>query len=162
MGNIEKRRSNIRHEFACHSGQNRIKRLVQHSEDGDVGLSLTCIWLGLAARQFDKSNVEIGFACHDGTYTMDSAVNVLEEEGREGSKANAIETYMIARIGEYAYDNAYRFLGAGLPEELTKLCPDLATRLWSELDIVPIVLQKEDSFNDLDETADSMARKCVM
>lgn len=42
------------------------------------------------------------------------------------------------------------------------MCPGLATLLWSELDIVPIVIRKEDSFNDLDEVADSMARKCVM
>lgn len=145
--------------------------MQRREDDGDdVNLSFTRIWLGLAAKQCDDGSVKIGFACHDGTYTMDSAVHVLQNDSKElspangstGSRANAIESYMILRISHYARDNAYRFLGAGIPEELSKMCPSLATLLWSELDIAPIVLQKEDSFNDLDETADSMARKCVM
>lgn len=172
MGDIDRHTSKSSgHEFACHSGKNQAKRLLQRRDnDGDVGLSLTRIWLGLAAKQHGNGSVEIGFACHDGTYTMDSAVHILQKDSEQliqasvstTCSANAIESYMISSVRQYARDNAYRFLGAGIPEESSKLCPSLATLLWSELDIVPIELQKEDSFNDLDETADSMARKCVM
>jgi hypothetical protein len=175
MGDVDKQTTKSSgHDFACHQGQKQAKRHMQRrGDDGDdksAGLSLTCLWLGLAAKQHDDGSVSTGFACHDGTYTMDSAVHVLQKDSKElsqasgptGSVANAIESYMVSRIGHYARDNAYRFLGAGIPEELSDMCPGLATLLWSELDIVPIVIQKEDSFNDLDEVADSMARKCVM
>jgi hypothetical protein len=57
--------------------------------------------------------------------------------------------------------------------ELAERCPELCPRLWAELDIIPIVLQKKEgnvnwgmsnvyfSYKSLDEQAESIARKCV-
>jgi len=119
---------------------------------------LTNLWLGLAAVKLDDGRVKIGFACHDGMYTMDFAVDILND----GLDSHPIENHLTDRIGSYARQNAYRYLGAGIAEQLLELCPHLLSRLWAELDIVPIIVKAESSFDDVDEIADSMARKCVM
>jgi hypothetical protein len=65
--------------------------MQRRGDDGDdesAGLSLTCLWFGLAAKQHDDGSVSTGFACHDGTYTMDSAVHVLQKDSKELSQAS--------------------------------------------------------------------------
>jgi hypothetical protein len=119
---------------------------------------LTNLWLGLAAATLDDGRVKIGFACHDGTYTMDFAVDILSP----GLDSHSIEDHLIDRIGSYARQNAYRYLGAGIAEQLLEICPYILSRLWAELDIVPIIVKAEGTSDDVDEVADSMARKCVM
>ncbi|GAB1217447.1 hypothetical protein ATERTT37_006686 [Aspergillus terreus] len=60
-----------------------------------------------------------------------------------------------------------------MPSDLAERCPDLCSRLWSELDIIPIVLRKSEekvswgmfeehlSQRPLDEHTESIARKCI-
>lgn len=68
-----------------------------------------------------------------------------------------------------------KFVGAGLPTELLENAPKLCSRLWLDLDIVPISIvpeieeyerrwKKRSFWNSkcVDEQADSMARKCIM
>ena len=119
---------------------------------------MTNLWLGLAAARLDDGSVKLGFACHDGTYTMDFAVDILSP----GLDSHSIEDHLIDRIGSYARQNAYRYLGAGIAEQLLEICPYILSRLWAELDIVPIIVKAEGASDDVDEVADSMARKCVM
>ncbi|EHL00958.1 putative Trehalose phosphorylase [Glarea lozoyensis 74030] len=64
-----------------------------------------------------------------------------------------------------------KYIGAGVPCDLLKKSPTLGSRLWLELDIVPISIEpeakkgkKETCFWNVkfvDEQADSMARKCI-
>lgn len=51
------------------------------------------------------------------------------------------------------------------------MSPSLCSRLWLELDIIPIVMRPDDDLNKrnnfwdvkrVDEQADSMARKCIL
>jgi len=144
------------HEFACFG----TKRPTDQKEkrDSHARAPLTNLWLGLAAATLDDGRVKIGFACHDGTYTMDFAVDILSP----GLNSHSIEDHLIDRIGSYARQNAYRYLGAGIAEQLLEICPYILSRLWAELDIVPIIVKAEGASDDVDEVADSMARKCVM
>jgi hypothetical protein len=89
---------------------------------------------------------------------MDFAIDVLSKD----FSTHSIDDHLIDRIGSYAKHNAYRYLGAGIAEQLLKLRPHLLSRLWAELDIVPIIVKAEGASDDVDEGADSMARKCVM
>ena len=81
-----------------------------------------------------------------------------------------IAEHIITEVQYYEQDNFVKFIGAGLPTTLKYMSPTLCSRLWLELDIVPVVLrpdeeQKEKSFWDVkrvDEQADSMARKCIL
>lgn len=146
------------HEFACPASAAAAKRQT-HQDDGipSPGAPLTSLWLGLAAERLDNGCVKVGYACHDGTYTMDSAIDVLEEDTQE-----SMVYYLIDRIDTYARAHAYKFMGAGIAEKLLELCPNLKSRLWADLDVIPVACGRECNSGEVDEVADSMARKCVM
>ena len=63
-----------------------------------------------------------------------------------------------------------KFLGVGISETLfNEISPQLPSRLWAELDVVPMVFRMGLSYPNekqeeqrVDEQADSMARKCLM
>lgn len=69
-------------------------------------------------------------------------------------------------------------MGLAMPERVAKLCPDLCSRLWLELDVIPLVLPEERRLKgrqsqqdlptgvdvetrEIGEQAESMGRKCV-
>lgn len=81
-------------------------------------------------------------------------------------------------LQRYREKHAEKIVSAALHQSLVYRCPSLCSRLWSELDIVPLVLDHKDrerQHNDpgelttfagwhkkeLDERADSMVRKCI-
>jgi hypothetical protein len=81
---------------------------------------------------------------------------------------------VLQELKAYEHQNLSKFIGAGLPYALMKKSPRLCSRLWLELDIVPIVMKPDmegdEGANErtfweqkcVDEQADSMARKCIM
>lgn len=86
-----------------------------------------------------------------------------------------IAEYVIQELTSYEHNNLAKFVGAGLPYELLARAPKLCSRLWLELDIVPISVMPELEGHEaeskdrtfwsakcVDEQADSMARKCIM
>lgn len=85
------------------------------------------------------------------------------EEQRE-----TIEDHIITSLTEYRQEHVCKLLGAGVTVELDSAGPRLCSRLWSELDIVPIVFRGTSLLDQatpaelVDELADAAARKCVM
>jgi hypothetical protein len=86
-----------------------------------------------------------------------------------------IADYVIDELKKYEQKTMSKFIGAGIPYELMKISSQLCSRLWAELDIVPISMEAvseghEEGIKDkafwavkcVDEQADSMARKCIM
>ena len=138
--------------------------------------SLTCVdhqktlYLGISAVFSDDHTAVVALAIHDTVYLVDFSVKhiVLDDAMKMG--ADLIADHVIAEVTRYEHENFSKFIGAGLPTTLKYMSPTLCSRLWLELDIVPIVMRpddehKEKSFWDVkrvDEQADSMARKCVM
>lgn len=113
----------------------------------------------------------MAIAIHDTTYLIDFSVKhiVLDDAMKMG--ADMIADYVIGEVEKYEHENFSKFIGAGLPTTLKYMSPTLCSRLWLELDIVPVVMRPDDetskanSFWDVkrvDEQADSMARKCIM
>lgn len=166
----------------------RMQRAKQ--EKGELGIAVSELWVGVAAEKKEDGSVDIGFACHDGTYNIDFAVHTLggnsdqaaggSEDGscptnlpsdKDGQEA-AISEYLICAIRTHEQSNHYKFLGAGLSQEVVELSPQTPARLWSELDIVPVVIPERDGGSlrssktvddvlGVDELADSMSRKCL-
>ena len=85
---------------------------------------------------------------------------------------------IIAELKDYREKNTEKIISAALHQSLVYRCPSLCSRLWSELDIVPLVLEHKDrerrhddqgelatfagwNKKELDERADSMVRKCI-
>jgi hypothetical protein len=168
----------VRCRRAFHCAKSRIQAARQQRSQENIGgtdHASTVLWLGLAIKQCQDHTFEIGMACHDGTYTTDFAVHVLHKDigaydplnhahtsEEAGALSRKIEDLCIHVVREYSQKNACKFLGAGLQSKIAKMSPRLSVRLWAELDIVPMVLDKEGSFDGVDEIADSMVRKCIM
>ncbi|CAM1509420.1 Fc.00g031590.m01.CDS01 [Cosmosporella sp. VM-42] len=138
--------------------------------EGHLGTSLTTLYLGISAVFADDHTAVVALAIHDTTYLLDFQVKHIEldETMRDGN--DLIAEYIISEVEAYEQDNFVKFIGAGLPTTLKYMSPNLCSRLWLELDIVPVVMrpddeQKEKNFWDVkrvDEQADSMARKCIL
>jgi hypothetical protein len=79
---------------------------------------------------------------------------------------------IISKIKHYRDEHFYKFVGAGLTTKAVKVCPHLPTRLWLELDVVPLVLEptsgrhntgtpNEPKYMMVDEEADAVVRKAL-
>lgn len=84
-----------------------------------------------------------------------------------------LANWIVNKLKSYQQEHLYKYLGAGVSEKVLEYSPQLASRLWQELDIVPLVLEHDVSINGkihrnrhattlVDEEADSMARKALM
>lgn len=83
---------------------------------------------------------------------------------------------VIDRLREYSEEHDERFVGVGMPEDIATRCPQLCSRLWHELDVVPIAFPEgAPMFSSqkcrtnptkwdekaIDELAEAMSRRCV-
>ncbi|KAI7154955.1 glycosyltransferase family 4 protein, partial [Hortaea werneckii] len=180
-----------KHAFEAAAPEKHIERMRSIKEKkGEIGIALSEIWAGIMIEEkCGGDSVEIGFACHDGTYNIDFAVHTLSVDpniegivqdtscptflprDRDGQE-KAIASYIICIVGNYSKKIQYKFLGCGLSQELLQLSPQTAARLWAELDIVPVVIPHSEGGSLLsgrmidptlgvDELADSLSRKCL-
>lgn len=126
-------------------------------------------WVGLAIYQTSEKHVKIGIAIHDGTYSVDFAVHQICPHTKlsEEEQGQAIESHILSSLAKYRREHACKLLGTGVTADLDSTAPYLCSRLWSELDIVPVVfkitaiLGEDAPAENVDELADSMARKCL-
>ncbi|KAJ6546539.1 trehalose phosphorylase [Mycena vulgaris] len=115
----------------------RLSSVVQQKPNVVASFSsLTPMWVGIAGNSIDSSKFEIALAVHDSVYMTDftSAVITLSKD-----RASDIEAFVIQTIRKFCSEHLCKFLGAGVTLTLLKETPNLATRLWMDLDIVPIV-----------------------
>ncbi|KAH9930914.1 trehalose phosphorylase [Fomitopsis serialis] len=88
--------------------------------------SLQPMWAGIAGVVINNNTqYEVAMSIHDSVYCTDFASSVVPYDATDPEKqATAIEQH---------------FLGAGVTLSLLREAPNLCTRLWLDLDIVPIV-----------------------
>lgn len=130
---------------------------------------------------------------HDGTYSIDFATTSIggvssgssqasDASGETGSgsttpgtaeeRAEFFAEDIISRIKQYRDEHLYKFVGAGLTTKVVQTCPQLPSRLWLELDIVPLVLEPSSGRHNtgtpdapnyllVDEEADAVVRKAL-
>ena len=157
----------------------------RHREgNGELGIALSELWLGIAIESGD-GYVKVGCACNDGTYTVDFAVHQLNFQPHDASGCgqkvewlsneatqvsetashdDAISDFLLKSIRDYQEKNHYKFLGIGIAQDVVKMSPQAPSRIWAQLDIVPIIIQDTtgpDERKGIDELADSVARKCL-
>lgn len=114
----------------------------------------------------------IAIAIRDAVYLQDFSVKEIDLDG-EDKHEEIVTDYIISNLSSYERNIFSKFIGAGLPTEIVRIAPKLSSRLWSELDIVPIYQRPEQenhhhrgkrhwAIKCVDEQADSMARRCIM
>lgn len=137
----------------------------------DIGLPHPkTLYLGISAVFSDDHTAVVALAIHDTVYLIDFSVKhiVLDDALKMGQ--DVIADFVISEAEKYEHEHFVKFIGAGLPTTLKYMSPNLCSRLWLELDIVPIVMRPDDDYKEksfwdakrVDEQADSMARKCIM
>lgn len=96
------------------------------------------MWAGLACHVLDNNKgIEVAISIHDGTYSTDYAAAIIPHPASEDP--NAVEKHIITTLKKFSETHLCKFLGAGVTLILLDVVPNLCTRLWKELDIVPIV-----------------------
>lgn len=116
---------------------------------------------------------DIAIAIRDPTYLLDFIqTTVVLNQDRE-----QVTDFIISELKKYAEIHMEKIMGLAMPRHIAGSCKSLCSRLWSEIDIIPLVLPESkpiDHFNPrqsnaarawdtktLDEQAESMARKSV-
>jgi hypothetical protein len=130
--------------------------------------SLKRLYIGIAVQYGPNSTLELGLVFHDGTYSADYEIELMQQMPTEDQLADTI----IQKLDKHRRENLFKCVGAGVNKRAVQYSPHLLSRLWKELDIVP--LQYDDkphsetssqhtSLKDysVDEEADSLARKAV-
>lgn len=128
------------------------------------------MFMGVSVVQLEGSKVAVSLAAHDTTYLVDFTVKHLQFEAKPSASNDVIANYVIETVQKYEHEHYVKFIGAGIPTRVKILSPALCSRLWLDVDIIPIVIREDASAKPLsfwedkpvDEQADSMARKCVM
>lgn len=120
----------------------------------------------------ESANADIAIAVHDGTALENFCVKSirLEQDLQDGQISN----HVVTELRYYEHSYFVKFIGAGFSRELKKRSPSLTSRLWLELDVVPISLMvtspsgteaKATNYwhkKQIDEQANSMVRKCIL
>ena len=130
------------------------------------------LYIGVATSKVVGNTVRIGISIHDGVYSVDSCINELTATDGYDIQ-DAIRAEIITILRDYSIRHRGKFVGAGVTLGLENICPGICASLWRNLDAVAIVLNVKTSAIcayedartvtvDVDEQADSAARKCVM
>jgi hypothetical protein len=116
------------------------------------------MWAGIAGSVLaNKAGYEIAISIHDSVYNTDFSSTILPYDAAQSDKqTEIIESHIISTLRKFSSEHLCKFLGAGVTLSLlrevstfltpsydalskTTQAPNLCTRLWLELDIVPIV-----------------------
>jgi hypothetical protein len=139
----------------------------------------------------------IGITTHDGTYSIsyesyhysptqesdlgevsatldtDSGADVSSVDDDEAPHGSSAQTklidYVISMVDAHRSNNHYKIAGGAITKQAATLCPELASALWRELDIVCFIFKPfgdedeacEGTEERVDEESDSVARKAI-
>ncbi|KAL2803402.1 hypothetical protein BJX63DRAFT_74960 [Aspergillus granulosus] len=160
------------------SVQQQRRLSTQFSPDSWGAPTSGTIYAGVSA-VFDKNEVIFAVAIRDSTYLVDFAQEKLPLN-QDSPLDSYIGDYMLSHLNKWRDEHVGKIVGLAIPQQLANACPTLCSRLWLELDIIPLVLSDDSKLGfdgeelryefqkstdwesrTLDEQAESMARKCV-
>ncbi|RHZ73316.1 hypothetical protein CDV55_105757 [Aspergillus turcosus] len=107
----------------------------------------------ITAKKVDEQSIHLVIAVRDAVYPLDFLEHRFHLPA-ENLDAN-ITDFILEELRKYSLNHAERFIGTYLPTELTEMCPRLASRLWLELDVMPL------ADRSMTRWAEYLAMKCV-
>jgi glycosyltransferase involved in cell wall biosynthesis len=150
-----------------------LSRQSLQQKDSWNGPPFNAIYAGIAARfHVFSTRASFAIAVRDSSYLLDFAQYDLPS-GSGHQDWSDFSGFVLAKLREYQEEHLEKFIGVAMQAGLAEKCPELCSRLWLELDIIPIVLRKAEehvswglyeediSYMSLDEQAESIARKCI-
>jgi len=137
--------SPTKHEFSSKPSDAHKRRMSSVSE-GDkphvaAYANLNPMWAGIAGAIINGGTaIEIALSIHDSVYSTDFAADSIPYYRNDLEKsAIEIEKHVVQTLKKFSQEHLCKFLGAGVALALLKESPNLCTRLWLDMDIVPIV-----------------------
>ncbi|KAF1957547.1 putative trehalose synthase-like protein [Byssothecium circinans] len=149
-----------------------IKNVQSQRQAEGKTVALRSVYVGIAVQEGSENTMEIGVVFHDGTYSApEFGTAKIPREPHDDLGTRLADT-VIQTLNQHRHENLLKCVAAGVNHRANRESPDLLSRLWQELDIVPLLfaneLQSETSsqhIQDLDfsvdEEADSLARKAA-
>ncbi|KAG5650605.1 hypothetical protein H0H81_011666 [Sphagnurus paluster] len=103
--------------------------------------SLTPMWAGVSGNPVNNNTgYEIAISIHDSVYSTDFASAIIPYVAEDAERnAKAIQQHVLDTLRKFSTEHLCKFLGAGVTLTLLREVPNLCTRLWLDMDIVPIV-----------------------
>ncbi|KAF5324497.1 hypothetical protein D9611_004282 [Ephemerocybe angulata] len=103
--------------------------------------SLTPMWAGISGSPINNNTeFEIAISIHDSVYATDFAsMNIPYHVNSPDRNSKEIEQFVMQALRKFSIEHLCKFLGAGITLSLLKESPNICTRLWLDMDIVPIV-----------------------
>ncbi|KAF7588160.1 hypothetical protein BBP40_006097 [Aspergillus hancockii] len=150
---------------------------LQHESNSWAAPPSGTIYAGLSTLLEDGS-VTVAIAIRDTTYLLDFIQETLSVKD-DKSLCSVLESFVIDQLQEWSDNHLEKFIGLAMPERIANQCPGFCSKLWAQLDIIPLVLPEgsrregDDKFTfgipdtttwktrGIDEQAESMGRKCV-
>lgn len=131
------------------------------------------IFAGLSGKIPDDEtgkNGKVSIALRDSMYLLDYFGKQFDEnDSREDP--SAIPDWITTALQNYCEQRIEKILAIAMPSFFARSFPQICSRLWQDLDIIPVALPENGDAEDsgesewktrtLDEQAESMARKCV-
>ncbi|KAL5334319.1 hypothetical protein BJX70DRAFT_21890 [Aspergillus crustosus] len=155
------------------------RRLSTESSPNSWGAATAGSIYGGISTVFENDKIIFAVAIRDSTYLVDFAQEELPLQNERPLDIH-VGDYIMGHLYEWCNKHLEKVIGLALPQQLVDKCPTIPSRLWSELDIIPLVLSEDSrlamggdeirselhksedwELRTLDEQAESMARKCV-
>ncbi|KZV71772.1 glycosyltransferase family 4 protein [Peniophora sp. CONT] len=116
-------------------------QFTSHASETKKLHSLTPMWAGIAGAPVNgNKDYEVALSIHDSVYNTDFNSTLLPYNPNDSNKqSDTIEAHVLSSIRKFQEEHFCKFLGAGVTLSLLRDAPNLCTKLWLELDIVPIV-----------------------
>ncbi|KAE8165723.1 hypothetical protein BDV40DRAFT_308648 [Aspergillus tamarii] len=149
----------------------------QSSQDNSwCGSPSHIVYAGISELVTDGSDGKVTLAIRNATQLVDFFVYRLVVHG--GHVLSVATSEFISHLRSYGKKNRTKIVAVAVPQTLVNKWPSLCSHLWKDLDAVPLVLECKDRIREkdepgelatflgwerkeLDEQADSMARKCL-
>ncbi|QRV75549.1 glycosyltransferase family 4 protein [Ceratobasidium sp. AG-Ba] len=100
---------------------------------------LTPMYAGIACNIIGDDTAEVGISVHDGSYTIDYAAEKIKFTQHPSKAPGVIENYVIKTLMMFSTEYMLKFIACGLTQFLVDFVPNMPTRLWMEMDAVPMV-----------------------
>ncbi|KAL1954844.1 hypothetical protein VTO42DRAFT_532 [Malbranchea cinnamomea] len=161
------------HKFQRRTSLYQKQNLSEHIKKKSwAGPPSETIYGGISASSQDNE-VGIALAIRDTTYFLDFSEHHFPIQEKDQPLPDVITDFIISELRKYEIEHMEKFVGLAMSVDLEMRCPRLCSRIWAELDIVPLVLHGKGihsvgwinrelwTVKTLDEQAESVARKCI-
>lgn len=126
-----------------------------------LSAALSELWIGIAVQWRKDDVIDIAFACRSSTKFNETfivhSVDVPQQKPSglqsfmdplsfdSNDAGELVCDHIVDAVRRFQNFNQYKYLGAGLSQEVVRLSPQLPARLWLDLDIVPITTAASES-----------------